>query len=106
MTDAKLHGSVNSVQCQKCSVAQPLPLGDFFTRHRYGWDMATMEEGKPVQLTIEQALGRLEHCGETCAAEALIVPPTWNKSAVLRRHPERVASRGQGKVRARVHRSD
>ena len=77
---ARLHGSVNWVQCQKCGVVQPLSLGDFFTRYRYTWDLAAVDKTKPVRLTIEQALGKLEHCGQACAAEALIVPPTWNKS--------------------------
>ncbi len=77
---AKLHGSVNWVQCQKCPVVQSLNLGDFFTRYHYAWDIAAVDKTKPLRLAIEQALGKLEHCGQACAAEALIVPPTWNKS--------------------------
>ncbi len=75
---AKLHGSVNWVLCQHCNAVQPLNLGDFFTR--YKWETAFIDTSKPVRLNIEQALGGLKHCEQPCTPEALIVPPTWNKS--------------------------
>jgi len=75
---AKLHGSGNWVLCQHCSSVQPLNLGAFFTRSN--WQLAMVDKAKPVRLNIEQALGGLKHCDQPCTAEALIVPPTWNKA--------------------------
>ena len=79
----KLHGSGNWVLCQQCKIPQVLPLGDFFGRLRYGWNLHFLDDSKPehtVRLNIEEALAKLQHCDQACAAEALIVPPTWNKS--------------------------
>src|SRR5262249_48204252 len=70
--------SVNWASCSRCGSVQPYMLGDLLLRR--GGPPIDKSLWTPHQtLTISEYLDDVMHCSEPCRAEAVIVPPTWNK---------------------------
>lgn len=72
----KLHGSINWAQCSKCGTVIPWNLSDYFKK--YEWRL--WAEPKSVILGIGSHIGEFQHCDQNALSEAVVVPPTWNKS--------------------------
>lgn len=74
----KLHGSLNWARCARCKKVIPWHLREYF--QKYNWQDAILYEAKWGSLEIASRVAELQHCGEPCTPEPVIVPPTWNKA--------------------------
>ncbi len=71
----KLHGSINWRQCGRCSQIFSTPImykpNTFFTERRKG-DYCLIRPSKHFAQQV--------HCNEPIELDAMIIPPTWNKT--------------------------
>ena len=72
----KLHGSLNWGRCTECNNVAPWTVAEFFRTRHWG-DLTDVSD---VRLDLGSQLAHFQHCQKPCQPEAVIVPPTWNKT--------------------------
>lgn len=77
----KLHGSTNWARCAECGTVIPWQVRDIVKDCLAECRVkgVRLEKEADVRLPVRGHLAAIQHCGGTCLAEPLIVPPTWNK---------------------------
>lgn len=70
----KLHGSVSWVTCSQCRKIRTLSYADYMKHRRVPIG------GEKLKLAFSAQLSEEACCGYKMIPEAVIVPPTWNKS--------------------------
>lgn len=77
----KLHGSINWVKCRGCGEIVAWDLLDYLLHHALNYRSETERKSSYELLEISKDLHQFTHCkGKRVESDAVIIPPTWNKT--------------------------